>query len=141
MDLLEKYRKLILVYPCSSGMPYPNEIVKGFRNFCQQTSFDYDIISEIGEQTRIRSKEAYIVIEETDLVNLVKKCRTQNFRLGQDIGLISYNETPLKEILADGITVISTDHEQMGETAAWMMIDRQKGKVKTPFTLIRRNSL
>ena len=49
--------------------------------------------------------------------------------------------SPLKEILASGITVISTDHEKMGETAARMMRNRQQGKIRNPFTLIRRNSL
>ncbi|MES2731866.1 MAG: GntR family transcriptional regulator [Bacteroidota bacterium] len=141
MDLLRKYSKLILVDPYSASNPYPREIVAGFNNFCKEACFDYAIIPEINNNTELRSKEAYIVIEESDLVNLVKKCRTNGMKLGHDIGLLSYNDTPLKEILADGITVISTDHEKMGETAAHMIMDKEKTKLKNPFTLIRRNSL
>lgn len=140
-DLLQKYRKLILVFPSSIGIPYPMEIATGFKNFCQAASFEYDIIPEVNETTIPHEKEAYIVIEETDLVNLIKHCRAKGLQLGQDVGLISFNETPLKEILAEGITVISIDHEQMGEMAAWMILDKKKDKVKAPFTLIRRNSL
>jgi DNA-binding LacI/PurR family transcriptional regulator len=57
------------------------------------------------------------------------------------VGIISYNETPLKEILLDGITVISTDHECMGRTAARLILDKKGASVKNPFVLIRRKSL
>lgn len=142
LDLLQKYNKLFLVDPFSHNTYlYPREIVAGFRNFCREASFDYAIIPEINANTELRPKEAYIVIEESDLVNLIKRCRAKGWKLGRDIGLLSYNETPLKEILAEGITVISTDHEKMGEIAAHMIIDKEKKKIKNPFTLIRRNSL
>jgi len=61
--------------------------------------------------------------------------------VGKDIGIISYNETPLKEILLDGITTISTDHDQMGRTAAGLINENKHAIIKNPFTLIRRKSL
>jgi DNA-binding GntR family transcriptional regulator len=137
-DLIDKYEKLVLVYP--KEVTYPIEIVKGFRRFCQETSKAYRVVNCIEEEA-IALKTAFVVLEESDLVDLIKYCRDRNLVLGQDIGIISYNETPLKEILASGITVISTDHEKMGETAAKMMRNRQQGKIRNPFTLIRRNSL
>lgn len=138
IDLLYKYQKLMLVFP--KDMNYPQEIVEGFQRFCKESSFEYSIIDGIDEDPLLE-KNAYVVLEETDLVELIKKSRAQNLVLGKDIGIISYNDTPLKEILADGITVISTDHEKMGETAAFMILNKKKGKIRNPFTLIRRNSL
>ena len=44
----------------------------------------------------------------------------------------------LKEILSDGISVISTDHAKMGETAAMLILENKKEKIKNPFTLILR---
>lgn len=139
LDLLKKYDRLILVHP--KLIPYPYEIVLGFRSFCMQNSFTFDVIQEINPDTKIKSKEAYIVIEETDLVNLIKGCRSKNLKPGKDIGIISYNDTPLKEILLDGITVISTDHSQMGEIAAKLILENKKEKIKNPFKIIRRKSL
>jgi DNA-binding LacI/PurR family transcriptional regulator len=81
------------------------------------------------------------VIEETDLVNLIKNCKSKGLVVGKDIGIISYNETPLKEILLDGISVISTDHTMMGETAAKLILENRHEKIKNPFTLILRKSL
>ncbi|WP_185965281.1 hypothetical protein [Flavobacterium franklandianum] len=41
----------------------------------------------------------------------------------KDVGVISYNETPLKALL--GITVISTDFKGMGEAAAKIILDKK----------------
>ena len=138
-DLLKKYTRLFLVHP--KIIPYPPEIVTGFRNFCMQYNFAYKIINEINCNTETNPKEAYIVIEETDLVSLIKQCRSKGLKIGKDIGIISYNETPLKEILLDGITVISTDHSKMGETAAKLILENRKDRIKNPFMMIRRKSL
>ena len=139
MDLLKKYNELYLVFPKLT--PYPPEIVRGFRKFCMQNDYKYEIINEINFNTVLRPGKAFIVIEETDLVNLIKKCRLKKLKIGKEIGIISYNETPLKEILLDGITVISTDHEKMGEAAAHLILQNSKERMKNPFRLIRRKSL
>jgi DNA-binding LacI/PurR family transcriptional regulator len=84
-------------------------------------------------------KDAYIIIEENDLVSLVKQVRDKNLEIGKDIGVISYNDTPLKDLL--GITVISTDFKAMGETVAYMIQSRKKEVVKNAFRFINRNSI
>lgn len=139
LNLIRKYNKLTLVFP--KMIPYPKEIVTGFRCFCNSHNLAYDIMHEIEEETVINKKEAYIVIEEADLVTLIKNCQTNNLKIGKDIGIISYNDTPLKEILLDGITVISTDHQLMGETAAHLILQNRKEKIKNPFIFIERKSL
>jgi DNA-binding LacI/PurR family transcriptional regulator len=139
LSLLKKYEKLVLVFP---GMvAYPREIVTGFRGFCMEFNLKYEIIPEINPDMVIRSKEAYIVIEETDLVNLIRTCQRERLVVGKDVGIISYNETPLKEILLDGITVLSTDHAKMGETAAQLILENKKEKIRNPFSLLIRKSL
>jgi DNA-binding LacI/PurR family transcriptional regulator len=62
-----------------------------------------------------------------------------NLKLGQDVGVISFNETTLKELLE--ITVITTDFETMGRTAAALLLDKKQIKIKNPFYTIRRKSL
>jgi DNA-binding transcriptional regulator YhcF (GntR family) len=136
---LTRYQKLILVYPRKTVYPYPVEILQGFQKFCTDFSFDFEILEEIYSDMELQPKDAYILIEETDLVNLIKQIRDKNFTLGQDIGVISYNDTPLKDLL--GITVISTDFKVMGETAAYMILKNKKELVKNAFSLINRNSI
>lgn len=139
LDLLKKYSKLYFVH--SNMIPYPPEMVKGFRKFCMQNFFKNEVIGEISMSTEVKKGEAYIVIEETDLSSLIKNCREKGLEIGKDVGIISYNETPLKEVLLDGITVISTDHVKMGETAAGLLLSNSKENIKNPFVFIRRKSL
>ncbi len=136
---LKKYDKLILVYPQKSVFPYPRRILRGFLQFCGENDFDHEILDEIYEDMELNSRDIYITIEEMDLVKLVQQVNAKKLTLGKDIGIISYNDTPLKSLL--GITVISTDFKTMGETAAYMLLKNKKEKVKNVFKYIERNSV
>jgi hypothetical protein len=123
-EMLTRYDSLILVYPTKAVYPYPIEILQGFQKFCTDFNFNFEILDEIYPDMELRANDAYVIIEESDLVNLVKQVRDQNFTPGKDIGIISYNDTPLKELL--GITVVSTDFQAMGETASYMILKKKK---------------
>lgn len=139
LDKIKKYEKIILVYPDKSVHPYPFRIVHGFENFCKDFKLDYEILDEIYQDMELQEKDIFITIRERDLVNLVKQVRQKNLELGKDIGIISYNETPLKELL--GITVITTDFKAMGESAAYMILKNKKERVNNVFKFIQRDSL
>lgn len=138
-EKINNYEKLILVYPIKSANPYPRRILNGFKQFCREFDIDFEVINEIYDDMELLSKDVYITIQERDLVNLVRQIKDKGLALGKDIGIISYNETPLKELL--GITVISTDFKAMGETAAYMVLKNKKEKVKNVFKYIERNSV
>ncbi|WP_428654934.1 GntR family transcriptional regulator [Runella sp.] len=135
-DLLAKYQRMVLIFPSDGN--YPLEIVRGFRNFCINYHKEFDV-RETVDESMVRAKTAYIVVEENDLAELIKKSRSAQLTLGKDIGVISFNETALKELL--DITVITTDFEKMGRTAATLLINNERIKVKNPFYMIRRGSL
>lgn len=136
---IKKYKKIILVYPEKAVYPYPKRILHGFRKYCIEHKLDFEILDKVYEDMILKKGDLFVTIEESDLVNLVKQAREDEFILGKDIGIISYNDTPLKELL--GITVMSTDFKSMGETAAEMILNKTKGKVKVPFNFIDRESL
>jgi DNA-binding transcriptional regulator YhcF (GntR family) len=141
LELFKKYKKLILVFPDQKNFSYPKDILLGFRKFCGFNNFEFEIIDEVTETTKVEKESAYIVIEENDLVNLIKIIRIQKLKLATDVGILSYNDTALKEVLAEGISVITTDFVKMGETAARMILGETSGVYKNDFKLIRRNSL
>ncbi len=136
---IEKYKKIMLIYPSKSVYPYPRRILHGFRKFCVEHQLDFEIMDKIYDDMIVKKGDLFITIEESDLVNLVKQVREDEFEIGTDIGIISYNDTPLKELL--GITVMSTDFKVMGETAAHMILNKETGQVKVPFNFIERESL
>ena len=138
-EKIKNYRKLILVYPSKAVYPFPKGIVKGFKRFCIRHELDFEILDEIYEGMELQIKDLYIIIQEEDLVNLVMQARDRHYKLGEDIGIISYNDTPLKALL--GITVISTDFQKMGTEAARMIMDNQPATIKNDFNFIDRHSI
>jgi DNA-binding transcriptional regulator YhcF (GntR family) len=134
-----KYKKLMLVYPTKSVYPYPKRIVHGFRKFCIEKSLNFEVIDEIFDDMILKNGDLFITIAEDDLVNLINQIRDNEFTIGEDIGVLSYNDTPLKDLL--GISVISTDFSTMGETTAQMILNKEKGSVKNPFNFIDRESM
>jgi DNA-binding transcriptional regulator YhcF (GntR family) len=135
---LSKYQTLKLVFP--SYTYFPVEIVNGFQHFCGEYAFNCKIVHSIGEEA-IEKGDAYINLMEDDLLVLLEKIKTTSLKVGTDIGIISYNETPWKRFLLEGITTISTDFKKMGEMAAQMVLDNERKKMEVPFSLILRDSL
>ncbi len=136
--MLKKYRGLKLLFSPESYQP--KEIKKGFIRFCGEFAYEFEIVDRM--ETEVISKQtAYINLREDDLVTLIKKIKQANLKPGRDVGIISYNDTLLKEVLLDGITVISTDFRQLGEQAARLVLKNQRERIENPFYVIPRNSL
>ena len=135
---LSKYHTIKLIFPESSY--YPVEILTGFKRFCRQYNFRYNIISDVIQEP-ISEGEVYINLMEDDLVILLERIIGLKLKIGKDVGVISYNETPLKKILLKGITTISTNFSYMGATAASMVKEQGKRQVEIPFSYIQRSSL
>lgn len=141
LDKLKKYHKLVLVFPENVPYPYPKHILLGFTRFCGFNKFEYDVINEIEEEHKIERGVTYIVIEENDLAKLIKAIKKEKMKITEDVGIISYNDTALKEVLLEGITVITTDFVQLGKTAAMMIQHEVEGVIKNDFKLIQRKTL
>lgn len=135
---LSKYQTLKIVFP--SYTYFPDEILKGFQVFCQEAAFDYKVVHKLQAED-IGPGEAYINLMEDDLVVLLEKIRLTSLQVGKDVGIVSYNETPWKKFILDGITTMSTDFKKMGEMAANMILQNERAHLEVPFTLTIRNSI
>ena len=137
-ERLSKYHTLKIIFPENSY--YPQEIIDGFYRFCQDYAFNYKVISNIANE-EIKSGEVYISVMEDDLVNLIEHIMQTGLKVGNEVGIISYNETPMKKIILNGITTISTDFNEMGKMAAKLILDGSKKHIEVPFMLTLRDSL
>lgn len=138
IEQLKKYNKLNIIFP--EYTYHPNTILKGFSRFCQDYAFDYGILNNI-QTVQIEKHAVYISLMEDDLVILIKKILESKLEVGKEVGIISYNETPIKQIILNGITTISADFKYMGQRAAEMIIEKQLEHSSVPFYLTLRASL
>ncbi len=134
---LFKYKKLILIFP---GFREPLGMKEGFDKFCIDFSIECEIITDFANQ-EIKTGEVYIIPNDRDLVFVIEKSKIQNLKLGKDFGIISYNESPLKKVVENGITTISTDFRAMGKIMAAMILDGKRNQIENKCSLIMRNSL
>jgi DNA-binding transcriptional regulator YhcF (GntR family) len=139
LQAIQKYEEFILIYS-EKKTPHPMETVSAFRRFCKINKIKHRVSDKFSEN-QLKRGQVYMVIKDIEMVEIIKAGLKKGFQLGKDFGVISYNDTPMKEIVEGGITVISTNFELMGELAAEFVKNKQKiGKVLTT-SLILRNSL
>ena len=134
--LINKYEKLVLVF----NDKQPQGMLNGFNMFIDNYSISGEVINSLND--RLLSKgEIYIVPDDKTLLRIIKKIKKEQLILKEDIGIISYNDTLLKEIVEGGITTISTDFSKMGERLAQIIINKEEAKIENPSDLILRKSL
>ena len=118
---IRKYERLLMV---QHEKKEPQERYDGLVRFCAEHGFGHEYLASIRDR-EIREGDLFILVSDRDLVTLLKQAERQQMTPGREFGIISYNDTPLKEILAGGITTLSTDFRQMGLTLAQLI--SQKG--------------
>ena len=116
------------------------EIINGCKRFCIKNKLKFTHLKDSDEVT-ISKGDIFLVINDNDLVSIVKTIEKQRFTIGKEVGLISYNDTPLKQIAAGGISTISTDFDMMGKNMADMILNRQRKVIDNPSKIILRDSL
>jgi DNA-binding transcriptional regulator YhcF (GntR family)/DNA-binding LacI/PurR family transcriptional regulator len=137
-EKLSKYHTIKIIFPQHTY--YSKKILLGFLRYCHQYNFKHDIVHCI-EAEKIETGAVYINLTEDDLVVLVEKIVLGNFKPGLDVGVISYNESPVKKVILDGITTISTDFSMMGRKTAELILNNSMEHIRIPFKVTVRNSL
>jgi DNA-binding LacI/PurR family transcriptional regulator len=84
---------------------------------------------------------AYMVIRQTDVVDIIKMSRAKKLECGRDFGLIAYNETPAYEVIDKGITSLSVDWVKMGDLAAQFIVTGDPVQIFLPTELHLRDSV
>jgi DNA-binding transcriptional regulator YhcF (GntR family) len=138
LDRLRRYQRLVLVFPPDKHDPA--EIQDAFLRFGRRARIQTGIVPRLTEHM-VQTRTAYLVLDDRDLVSLVKHCNATGHRLGADVGVLSYNDTPLKEVVAGGISVVSIDFYGLGVRAGQHVLDPGPVRETVPTKLILRSSL
>lgn len=137
-DRLAKYRSFHFLYPDYTYHPYQSVI--SFERFCNLHSIPH-VVERNPESLNVEAGTAYLTVSDRMLSKILRQCKEKNLTPGTDIGIISYNETPMKQFIDCGITVFSTDFERMGELAAQFVAHDRHLNECVPSGMIVRSSL
>ena len=136
---IRKYR--CLRYISLSVSLYGDLVAETIRKFCEEHSVSVDILKEV--PSVINEKDLFFVSGsrlDRRLSELIRNMSDSGLIIGEEVGLICYNDFPLNEFILGGLTTLSTDFTQMGRTAAKMILSGSLSKVHCPCSLIRRNT-
>jgi DNA-binding transcriptional regulator YhcF (GntR family) len=136
--LLSKYDRINLLH--SHKLNHPTVTKEYFIRFCYDHNLDCHIFTD-PEKIEVHKSQAYFVLSQLDLPVLLHKCRNKVFTPGTEVGILAYNDSPLYEFIGNGISVISTDFEQMGKKAAEFIISGKTIKETIPSIVKIRGSL
>jgi len=140
VSLIKKYKKFHLIVGKKHFQYVPAGIIKGFKLFLKKENIKGSVIDNL-DVKNLKADEAYLVFTDTDMVQFIKHCEIMKWKPGKDIGLISYDDTPIKEILLGGVTVITTDFELMGKTAGELIVGKRMERIANPARMIKRKTL
>lgn len=118
----------------------PVEIIKSYKKFAK----DYNIKATIKPRYikgTVSKGKVYFSLNNAELWEIIHDCKVAKLKPGKDIGILSHNDEPVKELVADGITTFSTDFGMMGKKAAQAILKRESIQEIIPTTLIKRKSL
>ena len=135
---LSKYNKLIFVLNRRHKHPPSSKLA--FSQFCLDHNFEFEVVDEISEKTDILKNHFYLAIKNEDIVEIIKQGQSKMFQMGEDYGLLAYNENPFYEIVGEGISSIGIDWRKMGEIAAEFVIKDKDVQTYLPTKITKRYS-
>ena len=138
IDLIRKYKRFIYLYP--EFTYHPKESIDYFNDFCKNHQIEAEIMTN-SKKLDIQAGDLYLMVSDRMLSRFLDQCDQKKLQPGKDVGVISYNETPMKKYVKDGITVISTDFELMGRKAAEFVINGEPINFYIPTKLKVRSSI
>ncbi len=133
---LKRYKRVVLLF---SGNMRNYDLIQGFESFFTTQKMEGVVIRQT-EDFMPSLKDICIVMDDNDLVRLILFAKGKQWQLGDHLGVVSYNETPLKSIIDQGITTISPDFKQMGISMADMILEDRKDYIENPFLVTERGS-
>jgi len=140
VNTIRKYRRFVFSCSESAFQFIPEGCIKGFKRFCDEVKIPFEIVRKL-DLSNVQPGSIYLLYSDMELISLIKEVESWNWMPGKDVGIISYDETPMKEILKGGISVLSTDFRQMGITVASFINGESFIQQPNIFRFILRNSI
>jgi hypothetical protein len=136
---IRKYSNFYLLFN-QNDWNFPKDIVQATKDFCKEYRLNYQQADHYHNIKSVRDS-VFFVFSDTNLVGILERIEQEGLLPGKDAGLLSYNDTPVKRVIRQGITTVSTDFEKMGELVAKAILTSDANKVFLETKLIKRASL
>lgn len=147
VDSLKGALPEIRMYPCFDVFRMSNSLYGGIiqdsiGKFCKKNGIKVRFHKNISPDDIHDCQLCLFLNSQADqmLFTINEIAEQKKLRIGKDIKVISYNETPICELVLGGLSTISSDFAEMGRLCAEMIKEGNMSKIKCPFRMIRRKT-
>ncbi|MEO1626761.1 MAG: GntR family transcriptional regulator [Bacteroidota bacterium] len=137
-ETIRQFDRMVLLFRHDSD--FPIGLLHAFERFTNEYNIQGEVVAHYVPGS-LEKGTVYLTIGDIELWEILKDCVAQKFELGKDIGILSHNDSPVKEIICGGITTFSTDFRAMAQGAAEFVLNRTLTRQVVPSLLRRRKSL
>ena len=120
---------------------YGSMVCKGVEKAVREIGIPAEFVTAVPDV--IRPGDTYLLLNsqlDWGVADLARRIKASGLEVGKDVGIISYNEIALNEVVLGGLTTISANFSAMGRLAARMILEKSPSKLHCPFTLTRRST-
>jgi len=135
---VKTYKKIVLFFNKEEDHPIGLRIA--FKKFVTDFNLDYEIC-DFYEKNSLKKSTLYFFPGDTFFWELLRDVKQKSLNMGDDIGIISLNDSIAKELIFGGITTITTDYELMAKkSAGYVKYKKSDVQEIIPSKIIRRRS-
>ena len=139
LPFISKYKKFYMIFDPSGT--HPVERISAFERFCSDNSLDCRILDDFSE-AYLEKGAFFMVMDDNHLVDILLSAKDKGLKVKDDFGVISYNDSPIKKVVADGAAVISIDFYNLGKMLAQQLQDWNPNlREVVPTYFIRRGTV
>lgn len=138
LDIYTAYEEFVYIYP--EFTDHPQVSITMFETFCKDHDIAHRVIRH-SKNLQVKKGVLYLSVSDRMLSVLLDQCAEEGLELGEDVGVLSYNETPMKKYIKNGISVITTDFKEMGKEVARFVEAGEAVDKCIPTRLIKRSSI
>ncbi|GAB4019923.1 GntR family transcriptional regulator [Spirosoma koreense] len=136
--LFRKYKKLNFV--TTDNEYIAADWYSAFFGFTETYGLEGRVLDSV-EEAPLQKGSAYLLFDEDALVTTIQEANRNRMVLGQDVGIVSFNDARYKAVVAGGISVIKTDVSAIGRSLSDIIGQNRKQSVRIPMQFIQRGSL
>ena len=139
LPFISKYKKFYMIFDPSGT--HPVERISAFKRFCSDNSLDCRILDDFSE-AYLEKGAFFMIMDDNHLVDILLSAKDKGLKVKYDFGVISYNDSPIKKVVADGAAVISINFYNLGKMLAQQLQDWNPNlREVVPTYFIRRGTV
>lgn len=120
LPFISKYRKFYMIF--NPRTFHPTERIGAFESFCAANGLDCEILPDF-DASLLKKGTFWMLMDDAHLVKLLLAAKSAGMKVKDDFGVITYDDTPIKSVVADGVATISIDFYNLGTLVARQMQD------------------